>query len=163
MFPFPDGFIFSQRVGRLLPLETICGRLTQRPMSSLGLVLLCDSGLHYSRLQIWTIYRGFPSSLGSVRAQLLLGSVILKSPTNAACREVEGLARSQVQSAGPGGSRREEPCEAVLDLAVPPTIPKVAMCPNPATRPFPPVQSMPQCGGTQTPRAPFIGRSQAEA
>lgn len=36
MFPFPDGFIFSERVGRLLPLETICGRLTQRPMSSLA-------------------------------------------------------------------------------------------------------------------------------
>lgn len=104
MFPFPDGFIFLQRVGRLLPLETICGLLTQRPMSSLGLVLLRDSGLHHSCPQIWTIYRAFPLSLGSVRAGLLLASGVLKSPTIAACREVEDWRRAKYRAWGRAGA-----------------------------------------------------------
>lgn len=53
--------------------------------SSLGLVLLRGSGLPPSGPHIWTTYRGFPFTLGSLSAQLLLRPGLLESPTVAAC------------------------------------------------------------------------------
>lgn len=139
MFPFPDGFIFSERVGRLLPLETICGRLTQRPMSSLAgspeqLRFTSFAFADLDNLQGLPFEPGFrPRSAPA----LVRGSEVSHNCCLPRGREI-GAEPSTERAAR--RSRRAEPWEAALDGAVPPTIPKGVMCPNPAPRPAVPTR-----------------------